>query len=390
MLGAPAFSASCGGSPSFGAGSGGSVGVGGLLAAGGVAIGGASASGGASTSGGNGSGGAVASGGQNAGGNTASGGNASGGATTGSGGAAAECTDVQLPDHQGEPCSQWAEWGQCEEDYVLDYCDKSCGRCTDSGGAGGSTASGGGENGAGGSLGNDNPWGNVTGGQQGWASRYWDCCKQSCGWSTNAGGNPVKSCDGSGDNKVNADVQSACSGGSSTTCNSFVPEVYSESVAFGFVASHVQGAACGKCYQLQFTGSSHNGGADPGSQALKDKVMIVMSTNIGGDVIAGQMDLLIPGGGTGALYGCGTAWGVQQGSSELGAQYGGLRSGCSGDLNSIKSCVAQKCTSLFQSRGLDEMYEGCMWYVDWFEAADNPTFNYKDIDCPQEIRSMAY
>lgn len=323
--------------------------------------------------------------------------NASGGAVNnGSGGAVQEpCTDIQLPDHEGEPCSQWAEWGQCGESYVLDYCDKSCGRCTDNGnngaGGGSNNGSGGGNNGAGGSgNGNANPWGTVSGGQSGWASRYWDCCKQSCGWANNAGGNPVKSCDASGNNKVNADTQSACSGGSSTTCNSFVPEVYSSAVSFGFVASHVQGAACGKCYQLQFTGSSHNGGADPGSQALKDKVMIVMSTNIGGDVSAGQMDLLIPGGGTGAFYGCGSAWGVQQGSSELGAQYGGLRSGCNGDLAGIKTCVKGKCESLFKSRGLDEMYEGCMWYADWFEAADNPNFNYKDIDCPQEIRSMAY
>lgn len=350
-------------------------------------------------------GGAQNPGGQNAGGGAAGGATGSSGGATGSGGSNQEpCTDVQHPDHQDKSCSYWVDPNQAggsdecnnPNGWLDDYCDKSCGRCTGNGGGsggsdgGGNGSGGGGNNGAGGSRGDDNPWGSVSGGQNGWASRYWDCCKQSCGWANNAGGNPVKACDSSGKNKVSADDQSVCSGGSATTCNSMVPQVYSSKVSFGFVASHVQGAACGKCYQIQFTGSSHNGGADPGSQALKDKVMIVMSTNIGGDVSAGQMDLLIPGGGTGAFYGCGSAWGVQQGSSELGAQYGGLRSGCSGDLNGIKNCVAQKCQSLFGSRGLDDMYEGCMWYVDWFEAADNPNFVYKDIDCPQEIRSMAY
>lgn len=355
-----------------GSGSGGTTpGAGGTLVVGGVGGGSVSGTGGG-LPGGDGSGGTLA------------------GAGGGSGGAPVEaCTDIQLPDHQNEPCSQWAEWGQCNEPYVLDYCDLSCGRCTPGTGSGSGGASSG--SGGGGGLGDDNPWGNVTGGQNGWASRYWDCCKQSCGWAANAGGNPVDSCNTSGESVVDPDTQSTCSSGSSTTCNSFAPWANSTKVAFGFAATHAGSqAGCGTCFQLQFTGSSHNGGNDPGSQALKDKVMIVMATNIGGDVSGdGQLDVLIPGGGTGAFYGCGQAWGVQQGSSELGAQYGGLRSGCSGDLNAIKSCVANKCQSLFGSRGLDDMYEGCMWYVDWFEAADNPNFTQKQIDCPNELRQVS-
>jgi Glycosyl hydrolase family 45 len=362
-------------------------------------------------------GGAQASGGAgNSGGGTTTTGGVTGesGGTDGAGGST-PCTDVQHPEHEDKPCSYWVdEAGGSDEcnnpnGWLDGYCDETCGRCSGNGAGGGNNngagggnnngagggnnnGAGGGNNGAGGSLGNDNPWGTVTNGTNGWTSRYWDCCKQSCGWTNNAGGNPVKSCDASGDNKVGADVQSACSGGSSTTCNSMVPKVYSNAVSFGFVATHAgSGTPCGKCYQLQFTGSSHNGGSDPGSQALKDKVMIVMTANIGGDVSSdGQLDLLIPGGGTGALYGCGTAWGIQKDDPALGATYGGLRSGCNGDLNAIKSCVAQKCESLFQSRGLEEMYEGCMWYVDWFQAADNPNFVRKDVDCPQEVRSMAY
>lgn len=313
------------------------------------------------------------------------------------------CTDEAPDDRQS--CSTWAEWGECETEsgWLEGFCDLSCGRCTpgssgdgDSGGDGdtgtstdATTGEVTGDGDAG--TGEGNPWGGVSGGEQGWASRYWDCCKQSCAWSGNAGGNPVHTCDASGDNVVSEDSQSTCSGGSSTTCNSFAPWTYSPEVAFGFAATHAgAGAQCGRCYKLQFTGSSHNGGADPGSAALNGKVMIVMATNIGGDVNAdGQLDLLIPGGGTGAFYGCEAAWGVKKGDSALGAEYGGLRSGCSGDLSAIKSCVTNKCQSLFGSHGLDEMYEGCMWYADWFEAADNPSFKSEVIDCPAELNSVA-
>ena len=269
------------------------------------------------------------------------------------------------------------------------YCNESCGRCSDSDpdpGSGGSN-----NNGSGGSsTGMGNPWGNVNGNQTGWASRYWDCCKQSCGWPDKGGNSPVKSCDSSGANVVSENTPSACDGGgSSTTCNSFAPWAYSDEVSFGFVATHAgSGVTCGTCYHIQFTGSSHNGGADPGSAALNGKTMIVMSTNIGGDVSGdGQFDLLLPGGGTGALYGCNVAWGVQKGDSKLGAEYGGLRSGCNGSLDQIKSCVKNKCDALFGN--LPAMHEGCMWYVDWFEAADNPNFKVETIECPSELTSVA-
>ncbi len=147
---------------------------------------------------------------------------------------------------------------------------------------------------------------------------------------------------------------------------------------------------CGTCYKIQFTGSSHNGGNDPGSQALNGKVMIVMASNIGNDVNnEGQLDLLIPGGGTGALYGCDETWGINKDNSDLGAVYGGLRSGCAGDLQGVKSCVANKCQQLFGTRGLDEMYDACMWYVNWFQAANNPNFKVEEISCPSELSSVA-
>jgi hypothetical protein len=119
--------------------------------------------------------------------------------------------------------------------------------------------------------------------------------------------------------------------------------------------------------------------------------MIIMATNIGG-IEQNQFDILIPGGGVGLLNGCSGQWGVS--NDELGAQYGGFLSVCREqnreDHEATKSCVRQKCESVFGSRGLDELYDGCMWFVDWFEAADNPDIRFQQIQCPQELTSVAY
>lgn len=319
-----------------------------------------------------------------------------GGTDSGSGGTFQEtCVDVEPPPNSNWPdatCQNWAnETPECDAEWFSEYCDLSCGRCTPntnegSGGAGTNE-------GTGGLVGEGNPWGPVTSQQTGWASRYWDCCKQSCSWSGKGGNSPVASCGSNGENEVGADATSACDqDGSATTCNSFTPWAYNNEVAFGFVATHAgAGVTCGTCYKIQFTGTSFNAGDDPGSQALNGKVMIVMATNIGGDVNAnGQLDLLLPGGGTGAFYGCDETWGITDSSHpDLGANQGGIRVGCQGDLESVKTCVRNRCQTLFGSRGLDDMYDGCMWYADWFEAADNPNFRVETISCPSELTSIA-
>ena len=60
--------------------------------------------------------------------------------------------------------------------------------------------------------------------------------------------------------------------------------------------------------------------------------MVVQVINNGG-VSNDQLDLLVPGGGVGALNACSTQWGT----TDLGAQYGGFILGCSGDA----TCVQQ-------------------------------------------------
>lgn len=52
---------------------------------------------------------------------------------------------------------------------------------------------------------------------------------------------------------------------------------------------------------------------------------------------------------------------------------------------SIKACVAQHCDSVFTSRGLHDLADGCHWFVDWFQAADNPNIRYKEVECPAQL-----
>jgi hypothetical protein len=134
--------------------------------------------------------------------------------------------------------------------------------------------------------------------------------------------------------------------------------------------------SCGKCFQLQFTGSSHNGNS-ASTAGLNGKTMIVQVINNGG-VAQDQFDLLIPGGGVGALNACSNQWGVS--NSDLGAQYGGFLAGCNGNT----SCVQQKCQQIFGNK--PDLLAGCNWFLGWYGAADNPNLIYKEIACPQMLK----
>lgn len=61
--------------------------------------------------------------------------------------------------------------------------------------------------------------------------------------------------------------------------------------------------------------------------------------------------------------------------------------GYSASLTEYKSCLTQKCNNVFGSRGLTELQQGCLWYADWFEAADNPALKYKEVACPAQLIS---
>lgn len=226
----------------------------------------------------------------------------------------------------------------------------------------------------------------------GYATRYWDCCKMHCGWSANVPGgvSPLQTCNANDQSHGgNYGVQNSCEGpqqNNGYTCFSMAPWAVADNLSYGFAAVPLQGDICGRCYVLVFDGGA-NSGTDPGAQALAGKAMIVQATNLGFDVQGGQFDVLIPGGGVGAFNACSYQWG----SNSLGAQYGGFLQECKqqlgfqGTLQQNKDCVRNKCDQIFADPQLAELREGCDWFINWFQAADNPTAEYYETACPQAI-----
>ncbi|MBR5692850.1 MAG: glycosyl hydrolase family 5 [Fibrobacter sp.] len=225
-----------------------------------------------------------------------------------------------------------------------------------------------------------------SGGQGGWATRYWDCCMPSCAWNENAGGNPTKTCDAKGKNFTQGG-QSICSGGQQTTCTSQIPIIASDKVAYAFAAvPAADGGKCGKCFALTFTGEGKYE-TKANHQALKGKTLVVMASNIGGDVNHGQFDIMIPGGGLGAFNGC-----TQMGWGDQGEKYGGLLSNCENEvgydgdlLTKRKECLTKKCNSVFAND--TQAKEGCLFLATWMEAAGNPNHTFKEVECPQALKS---
>ena len=146
---------------------------------------------------------------------------------------------------------------------------------------------------------------------------------------------------------------------------------------------------CGKCFLITFNGEGH-WRTSAQTQALKGKKLVVMATNIGYDVDPGQFDIMIPGGGVGLFNGCANILG-----SNLGKTYGGFLSDCEEEVGyngsdeeiyeKRKSCLTNKCNSAFGGRA--EAKQGCLFLANWMEAAGNPTHEYKEVSCPDQLKS---
>ena len=228
----------------------------------------------------------------------------------------------------------------------------------------------------------------VAGGKKGsgWATRYWDCCKPHCAWP-GKGGLKASACDAKG-NKISDDgATSMCDGGNSGTCTSQIPMVVNDKLAYAYAAvPAADGASCGKCYALKFTGKGKYE-TKANHKAMAGKTLIVMTSNVGADVSQGQFDIMIPGGGVGLFNGCrNMGWG------DMGATYGGLLTDCekevgySGDLlTKRKECLANKCNKTFSNDPVAK--EGCMFLATWYEAAGNPTHDYEEVECPAALTS---
>jgi len=221
----------------------------------------------------------------------------------------------------------------------------------------------------------------------GWATRYWDCCKPSCGWSSNTNGaNTARSCFVNG-TVITTELQSICheSHGPATACVSQVPFAVSSSLGYAFAAvPAADGGLCGRCFDLEFTGEGKYG-TNSNHQAIKGKHLIIMCSNVGSDVQQGQFDIMIPGGGVGIYNGCS---GFPNWNYNSGNQYGGLLSDCEslGGENTLQSCLTSKCRDSFGSD--NEALSGCLFLADWMHAASNPMHKYREVECPLALKEL--
>jgi hypothetical protein len=313
----------------------------------------------------------------------------------GTGNVTPPCTN--LPPNNGDTCEHAVEYGWCNQDWLGESCHESCGKCsngTAGTGAGGNASGGSGNNNGGSSTGNGGFGGGggqppkIEGGTQGFATRYWDCCKPHCAWKGNVpGGNAIDSCNRSDQNIGVSDADNACENPNSGVymCHNYAPWAVSDTLAYGF-AAFKSNDICGRCYQLQFTGSSNSGSNDPGSQSLSGKTMIVQAINTG-NIQNNQFDLLIPGGGVGEYDACSDQWGT----SSLGEQFGGFYLDCQKkngfNYAAARTCAANKCQEVLGNK--PELLAGCNFFINWFAAADNPNLVYKEVACPAAITAVS-
>jgi hypothetical protein len=285
----------------------------------------------------------------------------SGGGTGGANGAeppSKPCVDVPPPvdpDWPDATCENWAtETEECSAGWFSQYCDVSCGRCVPEGATPAPppvdcSAEG---------------LPNVTGGE-GYTTRYWDCCQPHCAQFDG------HRCGQDGVSRT-GDSNSACSGGGAFACYDEAPHAISDCLSYGYIAK--ANPNCGGCYRIQFTGEGQYNANDVGSGLLEGKQMIVKVSNTGSDVNGNQFDLMIPGGGVGLFNACSRQWNT----NDLGAQYGGFLTECTGAHSVRKDCVRRECMKIPAGAARD----GCLWFVDWFQVADNPKFTSQPTDCP--------
>lgn len=247
--------------------------------------------------------------------------------------------------------------------------------------------------------------------QSGWGSRYWDGCKPHCAWRENVDttANPFSICKNCNfDNEeiaaftlspnVNPNwtgyegTKNSCDGGVAYACFDMAPIALNDTLAYAFVATSKANASCGQCFQVQFDGGAKYG-VKEAHGLLKGKTLIVMASNTGSDVEAGQFDIMIPGGGVGIYNSFSNQLGVS--SATLGEQYGGLLTMCQKEINNydapaaeFQTCVTNKCNAIFGSDAkFSDLLRGCLWFADWFEAADNPTYLYRAVECPAYLQN---
>ncbi|PSN66660.1 glycoside hydrolase, partial [Corynespora cassiicola Philippines] len=194
----------------------------------------------------------------------------------------------------------------------------------------------------------------------GQTTRYWDCCKGSCGWAGKAPvGQPIQSCDKSDNPLADMSALNGCKeGGNAYMCSSQSPWAESDQLAYGFaavkLANGTESSWCCACYKLTFT-----------SGPVQGQQMIVQATNTGSDLGDNHFDLAIPGSGVGLYNACTDQWGAPP--QGWGEQYGGVasRADCDDFPEKLKA--------------------GCYWRFDWFKSAGKPDVSFEEIECPAAL-----
>ena len=254
-------------------------------------------------------------------------------------------------------------------------------------------------------------------GKTGWNSRYWDGCKPHCSWLSSvdttseetyqAGRTVARNCNVH-DVEVPAftlghavqqywmgyeGTNSACDTKDPTgtfACTDMAPIAVNENLSYAYVAGSGKQYqyGCGKCYHLQYNGGKSDGDVKKTHKALNGKHIVVMVSNIGHDVVEGQFDLLVPGGGVGAFDALSTQLGLTD-ASVLGANGGGIGRVCfeqvgwDGEVADFQKCIIDGCEKAFAK--WPNLLRGCKWYAEWYMAADNPTYNWEEVECPQYL-----
>jgi len=270
---------------------------------------------------------------------------------------------------------------------------------------------------------------------RGWNTRYWDACKPHCSWYAESENDKTRASMSSNEAYLSTfgtarncnihDVEvptftlgnvskswlsyegtrSACGDEKEKgvfTCTDMAPIAVNDTLAYAYVAGTAD-SKCGKCYHLQYDGhfkhEMENNPPKATHKALKGKHLVVMASNIGGDVAggnaslpAGQFDLMVPGGGVGAFDALSTQ--VNKGAGfNWGAGFGGFLTECQkntncgteGSLDCYQTCVKDMCDAAFGDAGLPNLLRGCHWFADWYMAADNPTYYIEEVECPQYL-----
>lgn len=265
----------------------------------------------------------------------------------------------------------------------------------------------------------------LSNGNKGWNSRYWDACKPHCSWISNGqegktdtttqesyvkGMTTARNC-----NIHDVEVptftlghavqqywfgfegtNNACGNAKEKgvfTCTDMAPIAVNENLSYAYVAGPGSQTTCGKCFHLQYDGSfkdaSGNNAPKETHKALKGKHIVVMTSNIGHDVEVGQFDLMVPGGGVGAFDALSTQ--VNGANINWGAGFGGFLTECQSKhgydnkLEVYQQCVKDMCDAAFGNAGLPNLLRGCHWFADWYMAADNPTYHWEEVECPQYL-----